>query len=133
DPYAYSANGQPYLRAPRTDLTPPAPFPGGEGGERTSPPPPGEGPGERSVGAPGQIVITLHALADEAADEARMRALKRIILDHPGPTGVLLYFPDDPLVGMPTTQPLKRTVSGDESFCAEIEALLGAGCYERRQ
>jgi hypothetical protein len=127
DPYAYSATGQPYLRAPR-----PAP----EGVEQPAPPPTRDSappPAAESVGAPGQIVITLHALADEAADETRMRELKAIILRHPGPTGVMLYFPDDPLVGMPTTQPLKRTVSGDESFCAEIEGLLGAGCYERRQ
>ncbi|MDQ2808296.1 MAG: hypothetical protein M3Z04_15495, partial [Chloroflexota bacterium] len=143
DPLQYSTSGQPYSRAPR-----PSYAPTDTGDDRSEEPhdpqfvrelPPG-GPhtfprrdsDPAPPAAPGQIVITLHPLANESEDDVRMQHLKAILVRHPGPTGVMLFFPDDPLVGMPTHMPLKRTVTADESFCAEIDGLLGADCYELR-
>ena len=74
-------------------------------------------------------MITLNPLGSEQEDEDRMRRLREILLRHPGPTSVMLFFPDDPLVGMPTHMPLKRTVDASDALCAEVDALLGAGCY----
>ena len=143
DPHEYSASGQAYSRAPRPSYAPAGP---GSDGSGEPPDPafvrelPPAGPnafprrdnGSAPPAAPGQVVITLHPLANESDDEARMLQLKAILVRHPGPTGVMLFFPDDPLVGMPTHMPLKRMVTADESFCAEIDDLLGADCYELR-
>ncbi|HMA38202.1 MAG TPA: PHP domain-containing protein [Chloroflexia bacterium] len=112
DPRQYSAGGQPYFAPPR-----PAP---GDGG-----PPPAAPPA-----AAEQVVITLHALANEQEDEDRMLRLKAILVQNPGPLGVLLYFPDDPTVGGPTYMPLKRTVAASAAFCDAVDALLGAGCFQ---
>jgi DNA polymerase-3 subunit alpha len=119
DPLQYSAGGQRYFQASR-----PAP-PADPAADAAAAP-------TTEAGPPRQIVITLNPLGSEQEDEERMRRLKAILLRHPGPTGVMLYFPDDPLVGMPTHMPLKRTVDASEAFCGEVGALLGAGCYEFR-
>jgi hypothetical protein len=116
DPLQYSAGGQRYFQAPR----PAAPAVNEADVPAAEP------------GPPRQIVITLNPLGSEQEDEERMRRLKAILLRHPGPAGVMLYFPDDPLVGMPTHMPLKRTVDASDAFCDEVTALLGAGCYEFR-
>ncbi|HEX6606301.1 MAG TPA: hypothetical protein VF276_05225, partial [Chloroflexia bacterium] len=116
DPLQYSAGGQRYFQAPRPAT------PAGNGVDVPA----------AETDAPRQIVITLNPLGSEQEDEERMRRLKAILLRHPGSTGVMLYFPDDPLVGMPTHMPLKRTVDASGAFCDEVTALLGAGCYEFR-
>ncbi|HUS14095.1 MAG TPA: hypothetical protein VM536_03660, partial [Chloroflexia bacterium] len=95
DPLQYSVSGQRYLQAAR-----PAAVAGADPGPESAPP---EAPAE----APAEVLITLHPLADEQADEERMRRLKEILVHHPGSTRVRLYFPDDPLVGGPTYMPLK--------------------------
>jgi hypothetical protein len=106
DPLQYSVGGQRYFTAPAPAVAAPA----------------APGPVE------GQVVITLPPLHDEQEDETRMRRLKEIVVRHPGPTGLWLYLPDDPTVGGPTYMPIKRTVAASDDFCAEVEALLGAGC-----
>jgi len=107
DPAQYSADGTRYFQAPR-----PA--------------------GQEPAAPDAQVVITLHPVGSDHEDDERMRLLKQIMLRHPGPTNVMLYFPDDPLVGAPTYMPLKRTVSPDDAFQTEVAGLLGDGCLEVR-
>jgi hypothetical protein len=83
-------------------------------------------------GAPGApqsaIVITLPPPADEAADEARMRALRAILRRFPGATPVMLAFPDDLPGGAPTLLPLRHGVDASPDLREAITALLGAEC-----
>ena len=50
----------------------------------------------------------------------------------PGAARRAALLPRRPAVGGPTFMPVKRTVAASPEFCAEVEALLGAGCYELR-
>jgi DNA polymerase-3 subunit alpha len=75
-----------------------------------------------------QVRITLPALADEAAEAARLRELRAILRRFPGDTPVTLIFPADPPDAAPEELPLKYGVTPAPDFHAAVTALLDPSC-----
>ncbi len=73
---------------------------------------------ERAAGLP-----TLLVTIAPSASERQIRALKELILDHPGKSRVRLIVP-----GTERPDVVTLKVSFDESKTGEIERILGAGC-----